>query len=225
MAAFFFQFKPRTSNLYVELGRRMRRKSWSGALGTLNYDRLLEMSLGHVGLHPVLGQSAGDGQVEVCLPHGCCHLFCESVKMSPIGVSFSGVGVTIDGPVSVVGDPRQFSARIAGDAVPPVMSYFEPRKTTSAGASFIEGQRARWTELVKLADVIAIVGVKVRPLDEHIWKPIEECSARLVYCAGRSAGKEFESWSGSVRPRADDVVLAGYLADQFESICHYMTLG
>lgn len=45
MAAFFFEFKPRPSNLYVELGKRMRLRGWSGAVGTLNYERLLEMSL------------------------------------------------------------------------------------------------------------------------------------------------------------------------------------
>lgn len=224
MAAFFFEFKPRTSNLYVELAKRIRSGSWRGAIGTLNYDRLLEISLGQLGVQPVVAQSAGKDQVELCLPHGCCHLFCDGARMSSSGVSFSGVGVTIDGPVTVVDDPGQFSARIAGDAVPPVMSYFEPRKTTTAGASFIRGQRARWAELVKLADVIAIVGVQVRPDDDHIWKPIEKSTARLVYCAGPSAGKVFQAWSASVREQADDAVFAGYFADEFEPLCRHVGL-
>jgi hypothetical protein len=225
MAAFFFEFKPRPLNLYVELGKRMRLRGWSGAVGTLNYERLLEMSLGHAGVQPVVAQSAGAGQVELCLPHGCCHLFCDGARMSSAAVSFSGAAVTIDGPVTVVDDPRQFAARIDGDAVPPVMSYFEPKKATTAGASFIRSQRARWAELVSLADVVAIVGVRVRPDDDHIWKPIAECSARLVYCAGASAVREFQAWARSTRGRVDHAALAGYFADQFESIWQQVGLG
>ena len=52
MASFFFNFRPRVNNLYRELAQRMKKYSWSGALVTLNYERLLELSLLEEGLLP-----------------------------------------------------------------------------------------------------------------------------------------------------------------------------
>ena len=140
--------------------------------------------------------------------------------MAPVGVTFSGVGVSVDGRVTVVGDPTQFSARVNGDAVPPVMSYFEPKKTTSAGVSFIRAQRERWSKLVISADVVAIVGAKVRPDDDHIWAPIGQTRAKLVYCAGPKAAKQFKEWASTSREGTSDVVLNGYFAEEFDTICH-----
>ena len=219
MAAYFFGFRPAFSSLYVQLARRVARATWHGVISSLNYERLLELSISASGLRPVVGRTASGGELELCLPHGCCHLFCEGVRASAEGVFFSGVGVSFDGEVSVVDNPTEFSQRIVGDAVPPVMSYFEPKKTTSAGVSFIQGQRQRWAQAAGSADVLAIVGVRVRPTDEHIWNPIAETSAKVVYCAGPSAGEEFRNWTARARPAADDVVLGGTFASEFESIC------
>lgn len=224
MAAFFFNFVPTTSSLYVRLAQRVQDHHWRGALATLNYERLLELSLLHVGIQPVVGQAAGVGQVELSLPHGCCHLFCEGVRASSVGVSFSGVGVTFDGPAVAISDPQEFQRRINGDAVPPIMSYFEPQKTTSAGASFIQNQRDRWAKLTSQADTIAIVGVKVRPRDSHIWLPMANSGARVVYCAGSPAGDEFRTWAATSRRGKADRVLGGYFAEEFDSLCSEMGL-
>jgi hypothetical protein len=144
--------------------------------------------------------------------------------MSPSGVSFSGVGVSIDGPVIAIGDPMQFSARLLGNAVPPAMSYFEPKKSTSAGTSFIQNQRARWTELAAAAKTVVVVGVQVRPGDDHIWGPLERTKATLVYCSGRTAAKGFRKWSDACRKRSPNIVLDGYFAEEFEAICRHAQL-
>lgn len=219
MAAFFFNFLPSANSLYLALARRIRSSSWQGSMGTLNYERLLELALGAVGVQPVVGQSAVAGQIELCLPHGCCHIFCDGVRMSGQGVSFSGVGVTMDGQISVVAEPDAYHSRIQNDAVPPVMSYFEPRKTTTAGASFIRGQRERWSDLAAAASTIAIVGARVRESDSHIWEPIAKSAAKLVYCAGEEAGKEFKAWAVRERAHREDLVFTGYFRDHFDSIC------
>jgi hypothetical protein len=104
------------------------------------------------------------------------------------------------------------------------MSYFEPKKTTSAGKSFLEGQRSWWRDLVGSAEVVAIVGVKVRPRDDHIWDPITNAPGRIVYCAGSSATSEFKSWAASTRPSKSDLVLSGYFADSLETICREVGL-
>ncbi len=219
MAAYFFNFVPRVSNLYVKLADRMRQSGWVGAVCTLNYERLIELCFGHVGLRPVLGQNSEPGTtIELCMPHGCCHLFCDSARGAAGAVSFAGMNVTTDGPVRVIADAREFQRRIQEDAFPPVMSYFEPQKRTTAGASFIRSQRERWRQLAGNAETIAIVGVRIRPRDAHIWKPLEATTAKIVYCGGRSAAVEYRTWADDKRSHNRDVVLNGYFADALDDI-------
>lgn len=219
MAAYFFNFSPSNDSLYLRLAERIKRSDWKGAITTLNYERLLEISLLHVGIQPVVDMEPLVGQVEVCLPHGSCHLFCEGVQASPTGVSFSGVGVTFDGQVVAVSNSSQYQRRINGNSVPPVMSYFEPNKSTSSGTSFIKRQRDRWHTLADRAETIVIVGVKVRPRDAHIWSAIASSNARVVFCAGQSAGDEFHQWALAERPDKQNEILYGYFEDKFDEIC------
>ena len=226
MALYFFQFVPRPTNLYFDLAQRIRRaNAWSVAVCSLNYERLLELSLSGAGIRPAVGGPSNQAsQVELCLPHGCCHLFCDSVRAVSGMVSFAGGMVQTNGPIIVIGDPAQHRARIEQDAMPPVMSYFETAKRTTSGASFIDGQRARWHELAACATVLVIVGVRVREHDNHIWDPISASGARVVYCAGATAALEYEAWAGVNRPGRDDVVLRGYFADEFGTLCAHAGL-
>jgi len=133
MAAFFFNFVPGSTNLYINLAERIKHNKWKGSLATLNYERLLEISLVSSGIRPVVGRKAElDNEIELCLPHGCCHLFCDSVKGTAKGISFSGPNVTTSGLVKAIINPNEFSSRIANDAFPPVMSYFDHAKRKQA---------------------------------------------------------------------------------------------
>ena len=174
----------------------------------------------HVGLQPVIGTVPRDGRhIELCLPHGCCHIFCESVRGTSGAVSMSGVGVSTNGPVTVIANPSEFQTRITSDAFPPVMSYFEPKKRTTSGASFIRSQRARWTSLVSEVLIIALVGIRVRPSDVHIWNPLAQAEGKLVYCSGTRAAQEFEVWKRKFRSDSDDIIIRNYLAESFGQIC------
>lgn len=221
MAAYFFEFRPLPTSLYLDLAQRIARDyRWSGAACTLNYERLLELSLLKAGVRPYVGRRApGRGALELCLPHGCCHIFCEGAKGAAGAVSFNAFAVQTNGPVRVVPDPEEHRARIQQDAFPPVMSYFEPKKRTTAGHSFIEGQRARWRELALNATTLVIVGVRVRPHDDHIWTPVATSGARVVYCGGPSAAAEYSRWASRARVQRSDLVLEGYFRDQFATIC------
>src|ERR1019366_3087157 len=142
MAEYFFNFVPSSSSLYIQLARRIRVAKWSGAICTLNYERLLELSVMSEGLQPVVGSGTAPGsRLEICLPHGCCHIFCDGARGVAGAVSFGGFNVNTNGPIVVVSNPLEYRIRIGQDAFPPVMSYFEPSKRTTAGANFIDAQR------------------------------------------------------------------------------------
>jgi hypothetical protein len=220
MASFFFGFVPGGDNLYCDLARRIKGNAWPGALISLNYERLLELSLATERVRPFIGSPPDSGPaVEVCLPHGCCHIFCESVRGPAGGISFTGVGVSTRGPVKVVADPQEYSKRIRGDAFPPVMSYFDPAKLTISGVNFIEEQRARYDAIVKGARVIGIVGVRVRPNDKHLWGPLGTTTAEVVYCSGKAAGREFSDWACANREDKVSDVLYTYFNEGFEKLC------
>jgi hypothetical protein len=220
MAAYFFKFIPQGDSLYMRLAERIASKNWDGAVCTLNYERLLEISLTATGVQPFVGQPQGTRRaVELCLPHGCCHLFCESVKGLASAITMDGFAVETNGPIAVVSDPEQHRQRVLNDAFPPVMSYFEPSKRTTTGASFIDSQRTRWRELSAGASTIVVVGTQVRCHDRHIWDAIAASPATVVYCSGPVAAAEFKQWAITARGQKRNVVLDGYFQTDFAMIC------
>lgn len=226
MASFFFGFYPGKNNLYRRLARKINGVDWSGAFVSLNYERLLEIALGAEGLRPFVGaRPDGEKYVEICLPHGCCHIYCDSVRGTAGGVSFSGFNVSTSGQISVVANPGEFNSRISNDAFPPVMSYFEPEKRTSSGANFIEVQRRRYLDLIIGANTVVVVGVKVRQNDKHIWDAIAETNAKIVYCSGKVGGDGFVNWSSEKRAGKDHQVISGYFNESFDIICSEVGLG
>jgi hypothetical protein len=104
------------------------------------------------------------------------------------------------------------------------MSYFEPEKTTSSGVSFIRSQRARWLSLVEEAEIIVIVGVRVRPSDSHIWNAIAKANAKVVYCSGPTAAPEYDEWALRERPGKLNKILNGFFAKEFNEICNEVGL-
>jgi len=85
MAAYFFNFSPQRTNLYVRLANQIKASSWNlkGSLVTFNYERLLIFSLNASGVQPAVeSDQINSNQIELCLPHGCCNLFCASIQAS-----------------------------------------------------------------------------------------------------------------------------------------------
>jgi len=219
MAEFFFRFAPGPDNLYRTLARRIRQSGWDGVLATFNYDRLLELSLIFEGLQPVAGKPLTPNHIEVCLPHGCCHLFCESVVDSAPAISFNGATAGTQGPVRPVLEPDEFIGHISNGRFLPVINYFESVKSTASGVNFINAQRNRFKEVVLSCSKIAIIGLKVRPRDKHIWGPLALTSAGLIYCSRETAAKRFKSWAKKWR-LGRDKVFDGTFDEHFDDICH-----
>lgn len=218
MADFFFGFTPGANNLYRDIATRIKNNDWDGAFVTLNYERLLEQSLAQQGLNPVVGQSASLPHIELCFPHGCCHIFCDGISGTAKGVSFSGIGITTSGTPTVVSDPRVFANRIRNDAFPPVMSYFMPEKTTNSCVNFVDSQRARFKEMVEHAENIAVIGIQVRTSDTHVWDAIASTEAQVTFCAGASAGQAFDTWAEQNRSSKQSSSLAGYFNEEFDAL-------
>lgn len=85
--------------------------------------------------------------------------------------------------------------------------------------NFIEAQRARYDAIIKSVKTVAIVGVKVRPHDKHLWEALAVTNAEVVYCSGKAAGQEFEKWAGDKRRRKVSQILHTYFDEGFEELC------
>jgi hypothetical protein len=218
MAAYFFGFKPKASNLYFELAKKITDSNWDGAIATLNYEQLLTISLNAAGNKPFVGKKdeITDKDIEICIPHGSCNIFCTSVQANTTTL-FSNCNV--DGPIKLISKPDEFKKEIENNQIPPAMSYFTPSKDTMSGVSFIENQRKRLEELIEEAATICIVGIKTRLHDEHIWEPLLKTDANIIYCSGKTAGEEFKSWSEKFRADKNDEILFSYFDDAFQKIC------
>jgi hypothetical protein len=225
MAKYFFQFIPSESNLYFKLAIELKKRNWYGSLITLNYDRLLERSFYAAYYNQGLGFPTDPSKqlIELCLPHGICNLFCESVKGLAKNISFAGQNVTTNGAMIEINDTNDFLKRINEDAFPPVMCYFEPNKRTTSGASFIDFQRERYNYLIINAKKIVIIGLKLRIHDTHIWEPIKASNADILYVSGKQSGFEFESWCNEFRPEKNNEILNSYFLENFNKIIEYLT--
>ena len=157
----------------------------------------------------MIGQVKED-EIEFNLPHGCCHLFCESVRSESSAVSLSGLNVAINGEIKIISDTIEFNYRIINDAIPPVMSYYEPEKRSTAGQEFLNEQRNRLNTLISNAERIIIVGVKIREHDTHIWEVIKNSSARFVYCSGKGEKKSYDLWVNNHRSNKENVFINGF---------------
>ena len=85
MADYFFNFIPQPNNLYRKLARRIIESNWNGSLATINYERLLELSLVYEGLKPISNKlKIYHNEIELCFPHGCCNTTVNQFQLSGI---------------------------------------------------------------------------------------------------------------------------------------------
>ncbi len=208
MAAFFFQFIPDEHNLYTQFCERLKIGNLLIGLASLNYERLLELAITESGQ-----------DLEICLPHGCCNLFCDGATTDALGSEFPGMGVTTNGLVYSINDESQFNYKLAHDSFPPVMSYFEPYKRVTSGANFIDEQKQKWAALCSAAKEIYLIGVKPRLIDTHIWGVLEKTPAKIIYCSRTKGALLFKEWAQSVNRPPVDLVLDGDFQGEFERIC------
>ena len=225
MASYFFNFRLNKSNLYMKLAQKMKASRWSGAVASLNYERLIEVALTasgfcvtcYSGIEP--DDNTNENSIELCLPHGCCHLFC-SVRGSNTSVSGS---VYTEGNITPIRNQSEFQRRIEEDSLPPVMCYFDPKKEALSGKNFIDGQKKRLNTLISQAENIAVIGVAVRLDDKHIWDPLIQTKGRLIYYSGNSSDNEFNKIK-SKRYRSDDIVINKYFNEAFDEVCNYLSI-
>jgi hypothetical protein len=203
MATYFYtQFTATLSSTYVTLFKVLADTIDQYLFTTLNYELLLFQARVLAGIPR--------GKLAVCLPHGSSCVCCTSISGSA-WISFTG-GISTEGAVRVFRDPHDFITERHRNVFPPVMSYYEPNKFAVSGANFIRDERVRLKNTILSADRIALIGVRVHPVDKHIWGPLARTKARIIYLSGASAAVDFSTWTANEN-RIDDLSVPKYFGD------------
>ncbi len=148
------------------------------------------------------------------------HFFVKGLSVSTMDVANGlGWGGRADGSLSSITDPDEIKAELGKGNLPSI-SFIDPDKLTFVGTTFIFNRQWRYKQLVCSAKSIAIIGVHgATPdyLDRHIWQPLAETKAKLIYCSLDTDG--FEAWRAVNRPLGnDDVSLRGSFETKYEEI-------
>lgn len=217
MAKYFFGFSPSSENLYVRIIERIGVEGISFA--SLNYDKLLEEAILRSNFSPTYGwEPINERKVDFCLPHGCCNLFLKGLDIPVGALSFPFASNMIDSSeIKIIRSAKELHDELE-QALPPVMSCFNSKKTSAVGKSFLELQQERFEKMVHSASLVVIIGVQVREHDKHIWEPLSMTKAKLVYCSGRGSS-DFCVWHNKYRLNSPFHIFPKYFVDHFDTIC------
>lgn len=144
----------------------------------------------------------------------------ESFRGSPGSIHFHPSLNAINGPVRAYGGLEEFQDQFNNNPLPPVISCFDKAKTTPAAKEFIQKQRERLKELIEAANLVIVIGVRIRDHDKHIWEPLKATQGKILYCSGQTGANEFEKWQAKWRANDNDAALPGYFKTHFEDIVY-----
>ena len=176
-------------------------KGKNTCLSTLNYEHLVEHALTKVGLKP-----------QILRPHGGCQFWPRRGgklfgSRRAIGQGMHSISSRIK-PLPAHAIHKQLNLR--GQANYPCMAIYVASKVTQMGQRYLWRVQHRFAHRVLGAEKVALVGVSPWPADTHIWQPILETKASVLYVGGNNDYEELRRLRGPNRE-------SDFLADRFEN--------
>lgn len=227
MARFFYGFDLKHDSLYSELLCKIAMKeAWQTKIATLNYDRLLYTAALLGGVPWYTGSDfEKENAIEICYPHGACFWGASNIQMKAASDFIMENSAQINCPVTVFDwcKFRQLSEENFLN-LPPVMSAFSPEKISQVGHSFIMEQRERFRVHVASSNKIAIIGVQLREHDIHIWEPLKNSKAELLYVTKGDPGDSIARWKTERPDGASTHVLCSGFKEHFDDILSFLDL-
>jgi len=184
-ALFFSEFRPKPTNLYVELGRRIRSRASQTVLASLNFEMLLEMALFGSGV-PCHYEGTFPAQGATILKlHGSAN-FLPTVAgaMLSDGSLLRAVertGLASCNAIQIVNDPSLIHAYVKSTGLPPMVAAFMPNKPVPFCRDVIRDLWETWLRSVRVAETLTIIGVDLSGLGSHVSDPLRALRGKIVY--------------------------------------------
>jgi hypothetical protein len=150
---------------------------------SLNYECILEQAGERLGLTVGYGSRGRPAKALVVLkPHGSCNLVPDTGTNVFQNIRIVGAGGSSQyfaGPVKAV--PLHDIEQLTHGSFPPAMSLYAPGKHTPVALDWVNRVREEWRILAVGCQTIAIIGVRPIWADAHLWEPVIESKARVMY--------------------------------------------
>lgn len=199
MARYFAKFEPLQDNLYIKLVAALSGTRKKAIFATTNYDLLIEHAISQSGLLIKYGGlPTPHNNIPVLKLHGSCNFLPDMGGGGIYGIGFdlsnSDGASILDAPVRVARSKAEILDFCAHDnALAPALAMYHPSKRVLFCRRFVQQQQAIFHSAIKQAARIYLVGLRVHPVDEHIWQPLSKSRCPLFY-----VGQEpqiFLSWA------------------------------
>lgn len=200
MARFFAVFEPGEGNFYMAVISALGGTRKKAVFATTNYDLLIERAIARSGLFiSYSGLPVPPQNIPVLKIHGSCNFLPDmgtgGIKGIAFDLSQAGQGAAVlDAPIRVARSTQEILQFCSTeDAIGPALAMYHPSKRVLYSAPFVKGQQEAFLSSVRSASRIYLIGLRVHPVDEHIWQPLAAATSPLFY-VGREPD-DFHKWA------------------------------
>lgn len=196
LAHYLAQFRPGPNSVYIRLIKAIgvQRVIYC----SLNYDLLFELSAAAMGFNTVYGTEKKKGYARLLKLHGSCN-FWPDIPVGVIrGSTFKGGGrADIQAPIRPLSQEDTIYRCTHEDSLAPAIAMYAEGKPVNISPDYIEEQQAQWVKSLRLAKNVFVIGVRVHPVDKHIWSELLKTKANMIYFGFPSDRPDFSQWKSN----------------------------
>jgi len=191
LAKFVAQFVPGPRNAYTRLFNKI--DPTRHLFCTLNYDMLIELSVGSLKIHTAYATGPRDPRALRLLKlHGSCNFWPRP------GLITGSCNIELM-ETAIDGDPYIFSRKqtlqlCETELTAPAIAMYAEGKQVKVFPSFVQNQQLMYSDAVKDAMRICVVGAAINLKDEHIWNHLSSTPASVHYFGRKTDEEPFLAW-------------------------------
>lgn len=193
LALYLSSFTPSGTSHYRDL--LVDTKGRNVIFSSLNYDMMLEDAVLQRGQKYVYSDIREYGSVRIIKPHGSLNFWPRQYMRN---CKFEGVGVALSANATPLSKEQSRIRCVEDDSLSPAISMYAKGKRVSVCPDFVLEQQQMFESACRKASKIVVVGVRVVREDAHIWGPISESSADLIYFGSDCDRGELLGWAEAV---------------------------
>ncbi len=218
MAIFFSRFglTNNNDNLYKNLFRNLKSKNLlkNTIISTLNYECLCEFAASLEGITVEYFGKAENDNAKIWKIHGSCNFKLQGGADVTRSVSF-GHRASFGGNIEFVNPVDVSTIYRSNTALYPSMCLYAKDKPLAIAPDVIKNFQNEWSEKVRIAEKIFVIGVRPIVDDKHIWQPIAASTGTLYFVGDKP---EYENWISANRPNKTNEYLEKYWIGSESSI-------
>ena len=108
---------------------------------------------------------------------------------------------------------------LSDTALYPAMCLYMQSKPIQIGQSWITEQQRRWSEIIRNAKRVLVIGVQPYPSDTHVWTPLAETNASLGYIGPE---EQFRDWTSMYRKERKSELLGERWEEAFDCAIDFL---